>query len=123
MPPPRIIRKILFSSLIHELFSPTTSHWFWDEKCQHTRTFNIPALKAAVAEVLGVAPWRIRPTKRGGGGKVIVAWGGRVVIIKLPDPVMPARVVTASEVASMEFVRTELDILAPKGVCDYGGGG
>lgn len=95
---------------------------------QHTRTFNIPALKAAAAEVLGVAHWRVRLIKRGDGGsnKVIAAWGGgnRWVIIKLPDPILPARVVTASEVALMEFVRTELDIRAPKVLkwsCDAGG--
>lgn len=60
----------------------------------------------------------MRLIKRGDGGsnKIIGAWGGgdRWVIIKLPDPVVPARVVTASEVALMEFVRTELGILTPK---------
>ncbi|KAL0637003.1 hypothetical protein Q9L58_003985 [Maublancomyces gigas] len=116
-----VIRRVLIGSPAHELFSPTNDRWLWDEKRQrarHTRTFNIPALKATAAEALGVARWRVRLIKRGDGGsnKIIGAWGGgdRWVIIKLPDPVVPARVVTASEVALMEFVRTELGILAPK---------
>lgn len=115
-----IIRRVLIGSPPHELFSPTNSRWLWDEKwhtAQHTRTFNIPALKDAAAEALGVARWRVRLVNRGDGGsnKIIVVLGGsRSVIIKLPHPAVPARVVTASEVALMDFVKTELDILVPK---------
>lgn len=66
-----IIRRVLIGSPAHELFSQTDSRWLWDEKwhtAQHTRTFNIPALKDAAAEVLGVARWRVRLVNRGDGG-------------------------------------------------------
>lgn len=124
------IRTTLIGSPKYDLFHSTNGRWLWDEEhyvALHTRPFNIPALKAVAAEVLGVARGRVRLNKfsEGGTSKIILArGGGRRVIIKLPDPVLPAGVVIASEVAAMEFARTELDIPTPKVLgwnCDAGG--
>jgi hypothetical protein len=47
--------------------------------------------------------------------KVFIAIGhGQRAIIKIPDPVVPAHFVTASEVATLEYLQTELAIPVPK---------
>lgn len=115
-----LLRTYLIGSPESELFRPPVGRWLWDEDRQvalHTRTFNVRALKDAAAEALGVAGWRVRLNKfsEGGSSKIVLArGGGKRVIVKLPDPVVPARVVMASEVAVMEFARAELDIPTPK---------
>lgn len=94
------------------------SRWLWNEDHQlalHTRRFDVPALKDAAAEALEVGHWRVQlhriPGLNRGENKWFLAsslGGQKLVMVKLPDPVVTPRVVTASEVARMEFVRNEL---------------
>jgi hypothetical protein len=58
---------------------------------------------------------RIRILAEGASNKVFTATiQSKRVIVKIPDPVVPRRFVTASEVATLEYLRTELDMPVPK---------
>lgn len=58
---------------------------------------------------------RIQKLAEGASNKVFIAIGhGQRAIVKIPDPVVPARFVTASEVATLEYLWTELAIPVPK---------
>ena len=77
------------------------------------------ALEDVAARAMGAEPCRgsirIQKLAEGASNKVFIAIGhGQRAIVKIPDPVVPARFVTASEVATLEYLRTELAIPVPK---------
>jgi hypothetical protein len=115
-----------------DLFRPTAGRWLWDEKRQlelHTRRFDVKALGDVVARALNaendcshkiINNVTIQKLAEGGSNKVFTAsvrrgpLSGQRVVVKIPDPVVPAQLVTASEVATLEYLRTELDVPVPK---------
>jgi hypothetical protein len=76
-------------------------------------------LEDVAATAMGAQPGkgaiRIRKLAEGASNKVFTAtmWSGRV-IIKVPDPVVPAHLVTVSEVATLRYLRTELEMPFPQ---------
>ena len=104
------------------LFRPSSGRWLWNEAhqlSQHTRRFDERALEEVAAAAMGVEPRRgsihIQKFAEGASNKAFMATGhGRRAIIKIPDPVVPAHLVTASEVATLEYLRTELGVPVPK---------
>lgn len=112
-----------------DLFFPTTGRWLWNERRkreEHTRPFDLKALKHVIGKVAGssatagagTANVRFEKLAEGASNKVFLAvvggGGGRRLIVKIPDPVVPPRLVTASEVATLEFLRSELELPVPK---------
>jgi hypothetical protein len=103
-------------------FYPTSGRWLWNETHQlslHTRRFDVKALEDVAARAMGAEPCRgsirIQKLAEGGSNKVFIAIGhGQRAVVKIPDPIVPAHFVTASEVATLEYLRTELGIPVPK---------
>ncbi|KZF20427.1 kinase-like protein [Xylona heveae TC161] len=104
------------------LFRQTSGRWLWNEAhqmSQHTRSFNESALKEVAARAMGINPSshriRIKKLAEGASNKVFVAAEqGRRLIIKMPDPLVPEHFITASEVATMEYMRSEIGIPVPE---------
>ncbi|OAL37386.1 hypothetical protein AYO20_03235 [Fonsecaea nubica] len=115
-------RSRLGRSATRDLFSPTAGRWLWNEPRQrqeHTQTFDLKALEDVIIKAAGSAldPAFVRLEKlaEGASNKVFLAVVGKQrLIVKIPDPVVPPRLVTASEAATLEFLRSELDLPVPK---------
>ena len=72
-------------------------------------------ISRALGEKFRKGKIRIQKLAEGASNKVFRATGyNQRVIVKIPDPLVPARYVLASEVATIEYLRTELDIPIPK---------
>ncbi|OAL34630.1 hypothetical protein AYO20_06047 [Fonsecaea nubica] len=119
----RSIRSYLFARFTDDsLFLPTTGRWLWNEPQklqQHTLTFDVKALKLVVAKTAGLEGQsgrvEVKKLAEGASNKVMTATvGRRRFIVKVPDPVVPRRLITASEVATLEFLRAELNLPVPK---------
>lgn len=103
-------------------FFPNTGRWLWNElrkQQEHTRRFNLNALEDVLIKVTGssvcTAPVRLEKLAEGASNKVFLAVVGKQrFIVKIPDPVVLPRLVTASEVATLHFLRSELDLPVPK---------
>lgn len=81
--------------------------------------FNVRAFEDVVATVMGAQPGmgvvRIRKLAEGASNKVFTATiRSKRVVVKFPDHVVPSRLVTASEVATLDYLRTELDMHVPR---------
>lgn len=104
------------------LFFPTTGRWLWNEPQklqQHTLRFDVKALERVVMKVAGLegqsGSVELKKLAEGAANKVMTATVGRQrFIVKIPDPVVPRRLITASEVATLEFLRAELEFPVPK---------
>jgi hypothetical protein len=104
------------------LFLPTTGRWLWNESQkirQHTSKFDVKALKHVVAKTAGLegqsSGVHLEKLAEGASNRVIAATIRRQrFIVRIPDPVVPRRLVTASEVATLEFLRAELGLPVPK---------
>ncbi|PVH75331.1 hypothetical protein DL98DRAFT_551674 [Cadophora sp. DSE1049] len=102
-------------------FCYTSGRWLWDEEKQlqeRYRKFNVEELKRIGAESIG-AKYCVSITKldEGGYNKVfkLVMDNGSVAIARIPCPnAGPPFKTTASEVATMDFARTILNIPVPK---------
>ncbi|KAL2067763.1 hypothetical protein VTL71DRAFT_15859 [Oculimacula yallundae] len=102
-------------------FRYTSGRWLWDEEKQlqeRYRKFNIEELKRIGAESIG-AKFCVSITKldEGGYNKVfkLIMDNGAVAIARIPCPnAGPPFKTTASEVATMDFARTILNIPVPK---------
>ncbi|KAH9220296.1 kinase-like domain-containing protein [Leptodontidium sp. 2 PMI_412] len=106
----------------HEhFFHYTSGRWLWDEESQRRErfvAFNVQELQRIAAESVG-AQCCVSITKlaEGGYNKVfrLVMDNGSVAIARLPNPnAGPTQKTTASEVATMDFARTVLNIPVPK---------
>ena len=103
-------------------FFPTTGRWLWNEphkRQQHTRTFDVEALQHVLAKAAGLdsrtATVCLEKLAEGASNKVFLATIGRQrMIVKIPDPIVPPRLVTASEVATLEFLRAEVELPVPQ---------
>jgi Phosphotransferase enzyme family len=79
----------------------------------------VRALEDIVATALGAKSCKglvkIRKLAEGASNKVFTSTvRSRRVIVKLPDPVVPPSLATASEVATLEYLRTEFDMPVPR---------
>ena len=93
-------------------FRYTSGCWLWDEESQlrqRSLVFNVQELQRIAAESVGAQSCEsIVKLAEGGYNKVfrLVMNNGSVVIARLPNPnAGPAHKTTASEVATMDFVR------------------
>ena len=95
-----------------EFFRYTSGRWVWDEEQQlrhRFRRFNVPELqRVAAASVRARECVSMRKLAEGSFNKVfrLIMDNGRVAIARIPNPnAGPAYYTTASEVATMDFVR------------------
>jgi hypothetical protein len=106
---------------LNPLFCYTSGRWLWNE-CEQLgaryRRFDVPSLQQAACQAVGAD--RCISFEKIGEGNYNKAYrlemeDGRRVIAKVPHPNAGPRVLTtASEVATMEFVRTILNIPVPQ---------
>ncbi|TAQ88441.1 hypothetical protein B7494_g3235 [Chlorociboria aeruginascens] len=104
-----------------QFFRYDSGRWLWNEENElreRYRMFNVEELKRIAAESIG-AKSCVSMIKLGEGGynKVfkLVMDNGSVAIARIPCPnAGPAFMTTASEVATMEFARTILNIPVPR---------
>lgn len=94
-----------------DAFNYTSGRWLWGEQKQlqdRHRPFNVSALQEIVAQALGSKCNSMTKLSEGGSNKVfrLVMENGKSVIARIPNPnAGPPKYTTASEVATMEFVR------------------
>ncbi|KAH5433184.1 hypothetical protein HBI32_055360 [Parastagonospora nodorum] len=103
------------------LFCYTSGRWLWNEREQlqaRFRRFDIPSLQQAACQAVGAE--KCISIEKIGEGNYNKAFrlemeDGRKVIAKAPHPnAGPPSITTASEVATMEFARTVLNIPVPR---------
>lgn len=110
------------SSLATDLFFPSTGRWLWNDlrkHQEHSQNFDLKALKHVIVKAAGssagAAAVRLERLAEGASNKVFLAVvGEQRLIVKIPDPIIPPRLVTAGEVATLEFLRSELKLPVPK---------
>lgn len=100
------------SSPYEHFFRYTSGRWLWDEESQLRQrmlTFNVQELQRIAAEGIGAKSCvSITKLAEGGYNKVfrLVMDNGSVAIARIQNPnAGPAQKMTASEVATMDFVR------------------
>ncbi len=104
-----------------QLFSYTGGRWLWNERHQldiRYRRFNVESLKKVACAAIGSTKCiSLEKIGEGNYNKVFLLnmQDGQKVVAKIPNPnAGPAEYTTASEVATMEFARTVLDLPVPK---------
>ncbi|KAE9365715.1 phosphotransferase enzyme family protein [Stipitochalara longipes BDJ] len=109
------------TSPYEHFFHYTSGRWLWDEESQQRErflAFNVQELQRKAAESVGAQSCvSITKLAEGGYNKVfrLVMDNGSVAIARIPNPnAGPAHKTTASEVATMDFARTVLNIPVPK---------
>ncbi|OAL73986.1 hypothetical protein A7D00_2015 [Trichophyton violaceum] len=104
----------------NELFSYTSGRWLYNEEKQLKARyveFDIEALKECASTVLGSPCVQLRKLPEGLYNKVfsVKMENGKDVIARIPNPnAGNPKMVVSSEVATLEFLRTVLDIPIPK---------
>jgi hypothetical protein len=105
----------------NDLFTYTTGRWLWNSPAQLSArrvSFNVPALQDAACRATGTK--KCLSLSKIGEGNYNKAYrlemeNGRHVIAKVPHPnAGPKGLTTASEVATMEFVREVLGVPVPR---------
>jgi hypothetical protein len=106
---------------INPLFCYTSGRWLWNEKEQlkaRFRQFHVPGLQQAACLAVGAEECvSLEKIGEGNYNKAyrLVMGDGQKLIAKIPHPNAGPRVLTtASEVATMEFARTVLNLPVPK---------
>lgn len=104
-----------------QLFSYTGGRWLWNERQQldiRYRRFNVENLKKVACEAIGSTKCiSLEKFGEGNYNKVfrLNMQDGQKIVAKIPNPnAGPAEYTTASEVATMEFARTVLNLPVPK---------
>ncbi|KMU75157.1 hypothetical protein CISG_10367 [Coccidioides immitis RMSCC 3703] len=102
------------------LFCYTSGRWLWDEAAQlrkRYQPFNVEELKQTAARSVN-AEFCVKITKLPEGSynkAFLLTMDNDVqVIAKIPNPYIPQNFVTASEVATLDFLRSELGIPVPR---------
>ena len=102
------------------LFSYASGRWLWDEAAQllkRYQPFNTEELKKTAARAVN-AKFCVNITKlpEGSYNKVFLLTldNGVQVIARIPNPYLAQNFVTASEVATLDFLRNELGIPVPR---------
>ena len=103
------------------LFCYTSGRWLWNEREQleaRYRRFDVPGLQQAACQAVGAN--KCMSFKKVGEGNYNKAYrlemeDGQKIMAKIPHPNAGPRVhTTASEVATMEFARTVLNLPVPR---------
>ncbi|KAI9699844.1 MAG: Phosphotransferase enzyme [Bogoriella megaspora] len=104
-----------------DFYRYTSGRWLWDEDTrlrERYKCFNVPELKRIAARTVGARSCiSMVKLAEGGFNKVfrLAMNNGSVVIARIPNPnAGPSFKTTASEVATMNFARTILEIPVPK---------
>ncbi|KAL4877121.1 kinase-like domain-containing protein [Aspergillus karnatakaensis] len=104
-----------------ELFRYTSGRWLWDEEQQlrdRYSPFNVPELQKVAARSVGAnACVEIKKLAEGSFNKTfkLTMDNGMTVIARIPHPIAgPRHYTTASEVATMDFASSILDIPVPR---------
>ncbi|UPX16985.1 uncharacterized protein EKO05_0007364 [Ascochyta rabiei] len=99
----------------------TSGRWLWNEDAQlreRYKRFNVAELKKIAAKTIGAETCvSMSKLAEGGFNKIfrLVMDDGTIVIARIPNPnAGPPFKTTASEVATMDFARTVLEIPVPK---------
>lgn len=103
-------------------FSPRAGRWLWNEprkQQEHARKFNLKALEdvviKAAGSVIGTTPVRLEKLAEGASNEAFLAVVDKKrFIVEIPDAVIPPRLVTVSEVATLDFLRSELGLPVPR---------
>ncbi|OJD21311.1 hypothetical protein ACJ73_07348 [Blastomyces percursus] len=112
--------KLKENPLLDPLFNHTSGRWLWDEAAhlrKRHQPFNVDGLKAVASKAVNARSCTsITKLSEGSYNKVylLVMDNGVQVVARIPNPYLPPRVSTASEVATLDFLRTELDIPVPR---------
>lgn len=108
---------ILRDCHVEQFYEYTSGRWLWDEKYQLARRhveFNLPGLLEVSAQAIGARSCvKIEKLPEGNFNKVFLISmdDGRELIAKLPNPnAGPTHFTTASEAATMDYVRTPLPV-------------
>ncbi|EXJ66859.1 uncharacterized protein A1O5_10054, partial [Cladophialophora psammophila CBS 110553] len=96
----------------------TTSRCLWNEvrnQQEHTRRFDLKALDHVIIKAAGPTTsdtsFRFKKLADGGFNEVFLAVvDERRLIVKIPDPAIPPRLVRPSEVATLEFLLFEQEL-------------
>ncbi|RAK96935.1 phosphotransferase enzyme family protein [Aspergillus ibericus CBS 121593] len=102
------------------LFSYTSGRWLWDEATQlrkRYQPFNVNELKKTAARSVNAKSCtKIAKLPEGAYNKTFLLTmdNGVEIITKIPNPYLPQKFATASEVATLDFLRNELDIPVPR---------
>ncbi|CAN9468956.1 unnamed protein product [Alternaria alternata] len=106
---------------MNPLFCYTNGRWLWNEREQleaRYRRFDVSSLKQAACQAVGAH--KCISFNKIGEGNYNKAYrleidDGQMIIAKVPHPnAGPPKLTTASEVATMEFARTILNIPVPR---------
>ncbi|PTU21356.1 hypothetical protein P175DRAFT_0500262 [Aspergillus ochraceoroseus IBT 24754] len=102
------------------LFSYTSGRWLWDEAAQlrkRYQPFNVEELKETAARSVN-AKFCVKLTKLPEGSYnkafLLTMDNELQVIAKIPNPYIPQKFITASEVATLDFLRNELGVPVPR---------
>lgn len=103
------------------VFNYTSGRWLWNEEAQlaaRSISFNVEALKQTACRALHAQSCAsLQKIGEGGFNKALrlTMDDGRTIIAKLPHPnAGPAKLTTSSEVATMEYARSVLNLPVPK---------
>ncbi|OOF91401.1 hypothetical protein ASPCADRAFT_177422 [Aspergillus carbonarius ITEM 5010] len=102
------------------LSSYTSGRWLWDEASQlrkRYQPFNVDELKKSSASSVNAESCvKIIKLPEGAYNKTFLLTmdNGAEVIAKIPNPYLPQKFAIASEVATLDFLRNELDIPVPR---------
>lgn len=113
-------QKIDGNPLLDPFFNYTSGRWLWDEASRlRTRhqPFDVDGLKAVASKAVNARLCTdITKLPEGSYNKVFLLTmdNGVQVVARIPNPYLPPRVTTASEVATLDFLRTELEIPVPR---------
>lgn len=118
-PPQPVTENILKFNLAEQLFYYTSGRWLWGEESQLRErflAFNVQELQRVAAESVGAQSCvSITKLAEGGYNKVfrLVMDNGSVAIARIQNPnAGPAHKATASEVATIDFVRFLLSLMS-----------
>ncbi|KAI2038307.1 Phosphotransferase enzyme [Ophidiomyces ophidiicola] len=104
----------------HTFFKYTSGRWLWDEANQlrkRYQPFNVQQLKDIAASSVNAATCtQMVKLPEGAYNKAFLLTmdNGVQIVARIPNPYLPPRIATASEVATLDFLRNELDIPVPR---------
>ncbi|KKK20511.1 phosphotransferase family protein, partial [Aspergillus rambellii] len=117
----RLMRSSSTQQSCTDFFRYTSGRWLWDEEQQlrdRFSPFNIPELQKVAASSVGAKKCvTITKLAEGSFNKTfrLMMDNGMTVIARIPHPIAgPQHYTTASEVATMEFARSILEIPVPR---------
>lgn len=113
--------RTISKSEMSSVFNYTSGRWLWNEETQlaaRSISFDVEALKKTACRALHAQSCTsLQKIGEGGSNKALrlTMDDGRTLIAKLPHPnAGPAKLTTSSEVATMDYARSVLNLPVPK---------